>query len=552
MFVFKKILSGRVFLLLLLLLLYLNFFIEGAVTVVHVVIIVTLLLLAWKILKLRHCEFICYPFLVIGFLCYILSDRDFSVYYSSVFLFGSLFTLYKTANRGMCICLIVIVLFEICYSMFTYFVSRDAFFFFFTFDNPIGFVCFMLCCIPLFLPYFKLYKQLVVGMLVLIFVAICLSGSRIGILAFIMLVSYHFYNYSLKFRGLLRKYKCALLCLFVCLFVVLLYLKFHSANGRLLIWRVCLDIIADNNLFTGIGLGQFKHVYMGYQASFLSAQEDDYWDYLASETQDPFSEYMLIGLEAGVVGVVLLIYFLYYAFKCQNRFGEIVLVIFVCGLVSYPLSFPLLCLFLGFALSSIVPFYLRRRMRVSVFVRVLMIALILMWGSVIAYDIHKETMWKNLRLAEQSDDGLFKYRCLYKDSRMRKNPYFLHDYGMYLLSCDHMMQGIRLLNEAAGLTQNYKLELLVGDAYKNAEAYDEAEEHYLNASRMCPNRFIPLYKLFVLYRQNNIDEKALEVAYNIVTKRVKVDSTEVRYIILKARMYIRAYQKNSSTLNLNV
>ena len=64
---------------------------------------------------------------------------------------------------------------------------------------------------------------------------------------------------------------------------------------------------------------------------------------------------------------------------------------------------------------------------------------------------------------------------------------------------------------------------------------------------MCPNRFIPLYKLFVLYRQNNIDEKALEVAYNIVTKRVKVDSTEVRYIILKARMYIRACQKNSIT-----
>ena len=67
MFVFKKILSGRVFLLLLLLLLYLNFFIEGAVTVVHVVIIVTLLLLAWKILKSRHCEFICYLFWSLAF-----------------------------------------------------------------------------------------------------------------------------------------------------------------------------------------------------------------------------------------------------------------------------------------------------------------------------------------------------------------------------------------------------------------------------------------------------------------------------------------------------
>lgn len=544
MFIFKKILSGRVFLLLLLLLLYLNFFIEGAVTVVHVVILVALLLLAWKILKLRHCEFVCYPFLIVGFLCYILSDRDVSVYYSSVLLFGSLFALYRTANRGMCICLILIVLFEICYSIFTYFVRRDAFFFSGTFDNPIGFVCFMLCCIPLLLPYFKLCKQLVVGMLVLIFAAICLSGSRIGILAFIILVSYHFYNYSLKFRCLVRKYKYVLLCLFVCLFVLLLCLKFHSANGRLLIWRVCLDMIADNNLFTGIGLGQFKHVYMGYQASFLSSQGNDYWNYLASETQYPFSEYVLIGLEAGVIGMLLLIYFLYCAFKCQNRLGEIVLVIFICGLVSYPLSFPCIWLFLGFALSSIVPFYLKRKVRVRVFVRVSTLIFIFIWGSFIAYDIHKETMWKNLRLAEESDDGLSKYRCLYEDGRMKRNPYFLHDYGLYLLSCDHIMQGIRLLNEAASLTQNYKLELLLADAYKNAEMYDEAEEHYLNASRMCPNRFIPLYKLFVLYRENNIDEKALEVAHNIANKRVKVDSAEVRYIILKARMYIRSCPRN--------
>lgn len=54
---------------------------------------------------------------------------------------------------------------------------------------------------------------------------------------------------------------------------------------------------------------------------------------------------------------------------------------------------------------------------------------------------------------------------------------------------------------------------------------------------MCPCRFMPLNQLYDLYKSMGIDERALEIAIEIVNKPIKVKSrtiTQIRYKMLHA------------------
>ena len=54
-----------------------------------------------------------------------------------------------------------------------------------------------------------------------------------------------------------------------------------SLNGRLLIWRISLDILKDNFIF-GIGIDGFRSTYPLYQMDFLSKLDiDDHRNLLA-------------------------------------------------------------------------------------------------------------------------------------------------------------------------------------------------------------------------------------------------------------------------------
>ena len=50
--------------------------------------------------------------------------------------------------------------------------------------------------------------------------------------------------------------------------------------------------------------------------------------------------------------------------------------------------------------------------------------------------------------------------------------------------------------------------------------YIDAEQHLLLASHMCPVRFTPLYKFFLLYIECGENDKALELGEKILIKRI--------------------------------
>ena len=77
---------------------------------------------------------------------------------------------------------------------------------------------------------------------------------------------------------------------------------------------------------------------------------------------------------------------------------------------------------------------------------------------------------------------------------------------------------------------DYDLELLQGELLVKLERYEEAEHHFLHASRMCPVRFVPLYQLYQLYKKTGNEEKARHMGETILNKPVKADSAMINSI----------------------
>ena len=89
------------------------------------------------------------------------------------------------------------------------------------------------------------------------------------------------------------------------------------------------------------------------------------------------------------------------------------------------------------------------------------------------------------------------------------------------------------------MLNDYDIQMLKADNYKNMNDYHLAEKCYLLASQMCPNRFIPLYELVNIYDSTGRSDKALKLAKIIVNKPVKIPSGVIAAIKMKMEERIK-------------
>lgn len=145
--------------------------------------------------------------------------------------------------------------------------------------------------------------------------------------------------------------------------------KANSADGRLLIWRVSVDMIKDKPL-TGYGIDGFQRNYMEYQAKYFQKTPESSYGLLADNNRIAFNEFLKTWTEQGIIGLILLILLIYYAlFKKVKRADTTVYCTFITaravlfglltfGLFSYPFSllqFQLLFVFSLAVISSVYP-----------------------------------------------------------------------------------------------------------------------------------------------------------------------------------------------------
>lgn len=143
--------------------------------------------------------------------------------------------------------------------------------------------------------------------------ALILTNSRAGWLAAIIGISYILWHSDNK---LIRQVKLHLRNSFIPKIIIISIIlsgmmffyqyKKSSADGRLFIWKVCLEMIEDKPL-TGHGPGTFRSKFPHYQAAFFTKKPNSDYAFVAGNPSTPFNEYLSVLVTQGLVGFTLLI-----------------------------------------------------------------------------------------------------------------------------------------------------------------------------------------------------------------------------------------------------
>lgn len=424
-----------------------------------------------------------------------------------------------------------------------------------TFDNPAGFASCLCCCLP-FIVFMILhcnkhvrYISWIAGGLTV--TAVFVSYSRSGIIS-IITICVIFLCKTLIHKKLLKYF---LPVFVVGLLIIVGYsIKKDSADGRLLIWKCGLEMVKDAP-WLGHGIGSFEAHYMDYQADYFRHQGlQNRYAMLADNVKQPFNEYLGILINWGIVGFLLLsgiISILIYCYK-QNPTLEkkvafyclISIAIFSC--FSYPFTYPFTWIVLFLAVIILIGEYLKqikitKRNRTIISILVMICSFI---GIIkVTERIRIERDWYKTSvfgLCHSYDKALPLYANL--EYKFDNNPYFLYNYAAVLSEDKHYEESLKIALKCRQYWADYDLELMIGENYQNLDNLELAEKYYNNAAMMCPSRFLPLYKLFHLYKENNNHNQAQKLAEIIINKPMKIKTPTI--LMMKREM-----KREIATLN---
>lgn len=428
-----------------------------------------------------------------------------------------------------------------------------------SFDNPAGFAASLAVCSPftLFLLQNKgLYPKIIGGIsLGLITLAVFLSQSRAGIITIIVVsVIWAVKSFNLKWIINWRKHtKIIAIALMLIVILAGLYLiKKDSANGRLLIWQCTAHMIVDNPLF-GHGIGGFQREYMLYQAEYFRNIPNSSFSMLADIVKHPFNEYLLFLVEHGIVGGLFLSFFVIYIFRgyCKNMNHEkfyallclIAIAVFAC--FSYPLGYPFIRIMAVFCLALIMQDETKRwqtSKKVFLFIKPIALTVsfvLLIINCKMFYDEYRWNTIAQRSLAGETKNVLPDYAQLYKT--MNHNGLFLYNYAAELNYLGNWKKSNKIMMECSIKYNDIDVQYILADNFEQLKMYDCAEKHLKIAHNMIPNRFIPLYKLALLYNKTSKSDKAIQLAHQIARKKVKINSPEIIYIKQEMKNLISRY-----------
>lgn len=354
-------------------------------------------------------------------------------------------------------------------------------------------------------------------------------------------------------------------------------MKQGSIDGRFLIWKVSSQIIKDKPIF-GHGINAFEAKYMDYQANYFVENLISYESLVADNTKYAFNEFIRIGVEMGIIGLVICLIIiglvLFGKTTRLNQTEKLFLIAFrttfvaiiIFGLFSYPAEIipikinivVLLALVANYLKPSqvlkIVPMnfdvktsYQNQNTFLLNFGRIPIITLLLFGGyifiqnAVRLYDAN--TNWKRAFTIYQ----MGAYEICIKDYEktfpyLRYNGDFLLNYGKALSMAEKHDKALEILEYAREYYPNTILYAALGDSQKALGKIGKAEKAYLYAWQMIPSRFYPKYLLAKLYDETGQKEKAVKIAYELLNKEVKIESDAIEEMKQEMRSIISKHQ----------
>jgi len=331
--------------------------------------------------------------------------------------------------------------------------------------------------------------------------------------------------------------------------------KSASANGRLFIWQLCLQLIGEKPIF-GHGYESFITVLRQAQINYFSLHPNDLKNgMLAANSVFAFNDFLQFMVEYGIFGGLLLLSIFILPFKKIKFGGEherkiittvrgTFIALFACALFSYPLQNQTI-LILFVILLAIVSSYDQSvlfQFSLSPKVKIPLATLFLIGCISLAYFNYKKITyglkWKQAYNLLQTDPKKAAniYNSIY--DFMKHDQSFISNYGLSFYKNEEYQKLVDYYEKYDYFNPSTEIFLMSGESYEKLGNSLKAEEKYRMASNLIPHLFVPRYRLFKLYQKEGENEKALAEAKAISELPIKVYSDIVKNIKTEANEYL--------------
>jgi len=338
------------------------------------------------------------------------------------------------------------------------------------------------------------------------------------------------------------------------------FLKKDSADGRVLMWKIALQAAIKHPL--GVGLGNFAGAYGEAQAAyFVAGKGTATEEFVAGSPVYGFNEYLQIAVESGVIALVLFLIIVFVALRSLIKSKELgmagsMVSLLVFAFFSYPFSvLPLLIVFVfllamsGFdstQMTQISQLGADRKFKSAIIHKICVICVLFSCISVTAYCLYRE--YPKYMVYKKWNSIQYLYR--YGNPKEAVNAYcelypllndqikFLFEYAQSLSQTEQYEESNQVLEKAIRISCDPMLYNVMGNNYKGMGEYGKAENMYVHASHIVPNRHYPLYLLMKLYQETGQTDKAKAMANVLLEKPIKVPSTAIREMQEEARKTI--------------
>lgn len=351
-----------------------------------------------------------------------------------------------------------------------------------------------------------------------------------------------------------------LICLCTYLISGLYSYKKDSADGRILIWKISLEMVKDKPIL-GYGFDGFRKNYMNYQAAYFQEKQlPETINNLADDNHHAFNEFLRIIIEQGIIGVIILFIFLttigYTIYKYKLYIDTVSRTIISCltallffSFFSYPLSTfhinaLIVILLAGLACSSQdTPIWKLQIRSISL---IIPYSIIFFISSVYLFSYSKANSdWLNTLKGVYTNDNILEEAR----KKLSGNPYFLSTYGKYLNKKKRYSKAASILSQSIKEYPSYYTVMELGISYKAQKKYTEAMHCFYKAMHMIPHKIKPLYFMMELYYDQKDYKSAIQLSNRILCKQPKIRSSELN-IILKRTILLQE-KMNARYTNIN-
>ncbi len=323
----------------------------------------------------------------------------------------------------------------------------------------------------------------------------------------------------------------------------LYFYRSASADGRLLIWRICARMIGSAPWF-GHGVGTFRSEYMNWQGEYFAKGLGTVKEkLLAADNVHPYNELLRIFCEQGVFGGILVFGAIVGCMSLYKKMGRINRVA-LCGVVtwvtfscfSYPYDVFPLQIILPLLLAVAMP---TADMRIRRPFKVVTMSLNLLFSLYVVAGWSYFTSVRRLLSEHYISDEIEVEEALNREFlRFADNSSCVAFYARNLFEKGLYEESIPVMRQSIALRPSGRKYLELGDACQYAGDTLSAMDCYLSASQMLPGHVLPVYNRFCLSRERGDSTLADTLAYRLLRMPVKVENTVVREARREAEVYL--------------